>query len=588
MNQPYPVGLAAKSGLVQGAMSGYGELNMLAVAPVREASPAVGYRLRAKLVSDGDRRLGLFAFGTHDVVDIPGCPVMVEPLRIAADALRELLPLEVPLVGADLRLCDRGTLICLIVEGTAEPSPPELERLAEVVTAGVPGLAGLAISMREPGRVQLLGGAPRVLRGALAEPHHLSLGEPYHLATHGAFTQAHAGQAARLHAEVLAALDRRFHGLEGRRVLELYAGSGSLALRFAKLGAKVLAVDSFGPGLARLSQAAAAQGLRVETAQETSERWIEQEQASNSGTSAQSRFDAVLVNPPRRGLEARVREGLARLAPRAIVYISCEPRTLARDLAHLARLGYLASEVAPFDMIPLSDAVESLVVAERSPFLAPEILYEDSDSLVLNKPGLEPTTPQGEYEGSLLERARRCFALPELTPVHRLDYGTSGVCWFAKSPGRVAPLAAAIGAGQKCYHALAHGIVRAHGRIARPLTTGRGQQVAITHYRRREVIAGHSFVELEHGQEQGRKHQLRRHLAAIGHGVLGDERYGSAASTRHFFHRHGLDRTFLHCASIELELPSGPRRVSSSLSPDLEAVVRSLRGSVGRHSGWEG
>jgi len=269
-----------------------------------------------------------------------------------------------------------------------------------------------------------------------------------------------------------------------------------------------------------------------------------------------------------------VRAGVAKLAPKLIGYVSCEPETLARDLSHLALLGWGQTELTAFDMIPLSDAVECLVLLEPRSAPAPRVLYEDDSSLALFKLPFEPTTPQGESANSLLGRARERLGLPELTPVHRLDAGTSGVCWFARRPSAVTELAAALAKGEKTYVALAHGVTHERGRIKKPLSEGNKLRDAVTRYRRRRVIRGHSLLELF--PEHVRKHQLRRHLAGIGHGILGDARHGHSAANHHFAHRHGLDRPFLHCKRLRLELASGPVEIVAELAGDLAAVLASL------------
>jgi 23S rRNA-/tRNA-specific pseudouridylate synthase len=148
------------------------------------------------------------------------------------------------------------------------------------------------------------------------------------------------------------------------------------------------------------------------------------------------------------------------------------------------------------------------------------------------------------------------------------------VCWFARRPECVAKLADALARGEKMYVALAHGVTHERGRIKKPIGERGKLRDAVTRYRRRRVVTGHSLLELF--PEHGRKHQLRRHLSAIGHGVLGDGRHGHAAANRHFAHRHGLDRTFLHCARLRVELDSGTVEMRAELAGDLAAVLASL------------
>jgi len=574
--QLYGESLELKAQRLEAAIARHPELAGLpARAGVRAAPSVHDYRLRTKLVADTSGRLGLYVAGGHEVVDIPNCRVQAPALLSAAATLRALLPLGLPLRGVDLRLCDRGVLVCLVVEG--RPERAALDRARERVIESVPHLAGLAVNVARPGSVQLLGPELEVLAGEAAERHHLSPDAPWHLASHGAFTQVHAGQTAHLHGRIEGLLEAALGGLGGRRLLELYAGSGALALRLAARGAALTAVEAFAPAVDRFVLAAREQALAVEARAVDAEDFLGRRACAAEGAprAESAEFDAVLVNPPRRGLSPSVREAIAAQSPRRISYVSCEPQTLARDLAHFRLLGYGAESIEAFDMIPWSDAVETLAVLAPAPPPAPRVLYEDASSVALLKLPFEPTTPQGESSWSLLERARQALGEPDLTPVHRLDVGTSGVCWFARHPDRVAPLARALEQGEKTYVALARGITHGKGKIARPLLDAGKPRQAVTRYRRTAVIAGHSLLELR--PEHGRKHQLRRHLASIGHAILGDTRYGDAASNRHFEHRYGLDRPFLHCASLRVSVGGSELEIEAPLAGDLAAVLDGAR-----------
>jgi 23S rRNA (uracil1939-C5)-methyltransferase len=158
--------------------------------------------------------------------------------------------------------------------------------------------------------------------------------------------------------------------------------------------------------------------------------------------------------------------------------------------------------------------------------------------------------------------------------LHRLDAGTSGVCLFARRAEDTRSLQSALADPRSArrYLALVRGVARARGRIARPLHEGGRALPAETRYRRLAVAGGHAFLEVSPGS--GRTHAIRRHLAAIGEPVLGDERHGHAPSNRHLFERYFLDRPFLHCASIEIPEPGNRMlRVESPLAPDLAAVL---------------
>jgi 23S rRNA (uracil1939-C5)-methyltransferase len=398
----------------------------------------------------------------------------------------------------------------------------------------------------------------------------------YHYATFGSFVQAHRGQAAALASSVARALEQRLGRLRGARILELFAGSGALGIELCARGAQVVLVERYAPALEHAQRAQREQRLDGLAAISGEAELVVSELARKG-----ERFDGVIVNPPRRGLSPGLRAQLAALAPRAVVYISCEPSSLARDLADLAQHGLRSQGVQPFDMIPLSAGVECLTL------LAPEaaseiaVLYEDERLLAVDKPPHLPTIPDPAHASSLLARLQRSHQLPALTAVHRLDVGTSGVCLFAKRRSDVQLLASQLQAGDKHYLALVRGGARAKGIVRVDLNEQGKARAAVSRYSRVDRVGAHTLVRVR--PEQGRTHQVRKHMAAIGHPVLGDARYGDGPSNRYFEHKHGLDRTFLHALRVVLA-PLGPEApglaIEAALAPDLRAVLASLRDSA--------
>ncbi len=548
---------------VVSALRAYAELSNSPVAELVGAQQSVGYRVRAKLVAQ-DGRLGLFARGKHELLDIPECLVLSPPLREVAQGLRGTLPPDV--VAVDLRQADDGVLVTLVARRGAPAQP--LSELAGSLRARLPLVAGVAIALRDADSPQLLGDEPRVVSGAAALPHHFEPGAPWHFAAHGAFTQVHPEQAAALQLSIERVLEHRLLGLRGKRVLELHGGSGLLALRLASRGANVTLVEAFAPATERASEAARAQGLALTVVASDATA------ACDRLLRADQHFDAVLVNPPRRGLESRLRERIAALAPRLLVYVSCDPRSLARDAWDFVRQGF-APSFTPFDLIPLSDAVE--VLAEFSPgaIPPPRVLLETDALIAVEKLPYEAVTEEPDQRGSLLARVRRLPGAEHAVPLQRLDTGTSGVCLFARAPREVDALKRALSAGEGRYVALAKGITHDKGTIKRPLREGSAVFEARTRYVRRAVVGGHSLLEVR--LEQGRAHQIRKHLSGIGHPLLGDTRYGDRGSNSYFWHRHGLDRGFLHLERVVLSHGGKELALDCALSPDLAAVLESLR-----------
>jgi 23S rRNA (uracil1939-C5)-methyltransferase len=410
------------------------------------------------------------------------------------------------------------------------------------------------------------------------------VGGVFHLATFGSFVQAHRDQAARVHAMIsgeIASLDLQgpdessLHALP--RVLDLYGGSGAISLALARSGCNVTMVESFAPATINARTAADAQGLRIDV------RTGDVAEAVGGMAEGGQTFDAIVMNPPRRGVSPAAREAIARLGAPLCVYVSCEPDTLARDLDHFGRLGYAASEMVPFDMIPLTDEVETVCVMRRAPPLPPRVIYEDEDILVVDKGPHEPVAPDDGYYGSSL--LARCARLPgtaddQLEPVHLLDAGTSGLCMLARNEdARVAWANAMATTGRLVYLAAAKSITPAKGAITRDLREGGRSYPARTRYRRLAIASGHSILRVI--PDGGRTHQIRRHLAAIGHPIIGDERYGHLPTNRYFEEKHGLDRSFLHLVRIEVAHPRTGARllIESTLPGDLRAALERATGS---------
>jgi 23S rRNA (uracil1939-C5)-methyltransferase len=451
----------------------------------------------------------------------------------------------------------------------------QLERAAADLMRAAPEIVGVAANFHDGDAPQILGGRTVTLAGAASARDRV--GASVHLATFGSFVQTHRDQAARVHtlvADAILASGARERGARPR-VLDLYGGSGSIALGLAAAGARVHMVESFPPAVEKAREAARAQGLDVQA------QCADVAEFLQGLWQGRERFDAAVLNPPRRGTSPATREWLARLEPQTIVYVACDPETLARDLDHFARLGYATSSLHPLDMIPLTEEVETVAVLHRTGPPRARVVYEDDQVLVVEKGPHEPTTRQREYASSLLVRVRRIAGAERAVPVHHLDVATGGLVIFAKRPEYVAAWERVLGAPstRKIYVAAVRGVVSPKGSVTRSLREKGKPHEARTRFRRLAIASRHSVLRVVLDQE--RTHQIRRHLAAIGHPVLGDERYGDSATNRHFGERYGLDRAFLHRVRLEFDHPRTRLRlaVETPLSGDLRTVLERLAGA---------
>jgi 23S rRNA-/tRNA-specific pseudouridylate synthase len=253
------------------------------------------------------------------------------------------------------------------------------------------------------------------------------------------------------------------------------------------------------------------------------------------------------------------------------VYISCAPETLARDAAHLALLGYQLAQATPFDMIPLSDAVETLAVFRPAPLPPPLVLVENEAFIIVNKePHVAVAGAAGE-RGALGERVRRLANAEHSSAVDELPRDGSGGAVFARRDTDRDGVKRALAAARVEVLALVRGVIRLSGKLPNDRELG-----PAAHYERVAVHGGHSLVRVY--APGGAFDGAARAFARFGHPVLGDSQYGDRRANVHVGLRHGLDRTFWHRAELELAWENGQIRARARLAPDLERVLASLDG----------
>ena len=244
-------------------------------------------------------------------------------------------------------------------------------------------------------------------------------------------------------------------------------------------------------------------------------------------------------------------------------------------------------------------------IAEDIPL---DIVYEDDDLAVINKPAgmmvhagagaTESDRNRGTLVNALLHRFRNLSGVGgELRPgiVHRLDKETSGLILVAKNDVAHRKLAAQFSGREvkKAYITLVHGWVQQNQgtiksaisrdpvRRIRMTTRGHGGREAVSHYtvlRRIESEFG-KFTLLEVRIDTGRTHQIRVHMASIGHPVLGDTLYGAPASVRSLKSgKLSLPRNFLHSMSLKLRQPRTGAELSftSALPAELEEFLAAI------------
>jgi 23S rRNA (uracil1939-C5)-methyltransferase len=250
---------------------------------------------------------------------------------------------------------------CAVHLVAASDDVPGLAEWAEAVAALSPAVRTVSLLVNRSRANIAFGEEERVLRGGGVIVERL-LGLEFEVSAN-AFLQTNSRQAEALYAAALdaAALTG------GETVLDLYCGTGTLTLLFARAlaGGTAVGVESAPDAVARAVKNAARNGLASVRFVEGEARRVLREWARGERAGA-VRPDIVVVDPPRAGLHPRVVARIAELEPVRIVYVSCNPATLARDLKDFAPLGYRLVHVRPFDMFPHTPHIECVARLERS------------------------------------------------------------------------------------------------------------------------------------------------------------------------------------------------------------------------------
>ena len=234
---------------------------------------------------------------------------------------------------------------------------------------------------------------------------------------------------------------------------------------------------------------------------------------------------------------------------------------------------------------------ETMALPEPEP-IPVTVIYQDDDLLVVDKPaGLTvhpaPGHPRGTLVNALLALVPELRGVADtLRPgiVHRLDKDTSGLLVVAKNERAHRSLTRQLKAHEvhKTYLALVHGTPRPpegiieapigrHPRNRKKMAVVAGGREAQTRYRIRQVMDAYALLEVE--PVTGRTHQIRVHLAAIGHPVVGDATYGRRSTL--------VSRQFLHAWRLAFALPASGRLVEfeSPLPADLRDALRRIEGA---------
>lgn len=362
----YEAQLHAKRAQVIDALTHIGKLPQIPVRETLRAEEPWNYRNKMQFPigrNSGQIVIGCFAQGSHTIINTENCHIQRTENNDLANAAREIAEhLHIPVYNEDThkgvlrhivgRVGRSNDLMAVIV--TATKQLPRAKDFVRMLHERLPNLVSVHQNIQTyrnnviMGRdTQLLWGRPTIID---------SLGQLNFYISPRSFFQVNTRQAERLYEQALSYAD--LHGTE--TVIDAYCGTGTITLFLAQKARKVYGIEIVQPAI--LDARKNARDNHVKNA----EFIVGDATAVMPALYKQGiRPDVVVVDPPRAGCTETVLRTFANMKPQRIVYVSCNPATLARDLAILKDLGYAAQEVQPVDLFPQTSHVETITLLLR-------------------------------------------------------------------------------------------------------------------------------------------------------------------------------------------------------------------------------
>lgn len=330
----------AKESILRETLERLGGITDPEIGPITGPESPYGYRSKVSLTLWAAGRkhfIGYHEKGSSRLVSIGGCPIAETPVEEAIATISRVLssikssPLR--LERAAIATDGERAYITLYPERHTDRRP--LTRLVE--------------HLKRFPETEFISIIPKEVEFTIT-----ACGMRYIL-TPSLFSQA----CSSVNEAMLATAAEWARDLAPASVLELYSGAGNFTLPLAAAATRLTAVE-IDPGSSRYAgRSAAENGIdNCEFITASAEDYLSGPPADTPG------FDLVVLDPPREGAKD-VLDGIAALSPGAIIYISCDPAILARDLSRLARSGYEPRDIRPFDMFPNTFHIETMVLLRK-------------------------------------------------------------------------------------------------------------------------------------------------------------------------------------------------------------------------------
>lgn len=359
--------LRMKQQQVKDALTRIGHLDT-EVLPVIGCSNPWNYRNKMQFPAAGgvERKIsiGCYAAATHSVIDTGNCMIQKEANNEVLTTVRKWMQRygisaydEKTGKGLVRHVMSRvgvhsGEVMAVLI--TSAYDIPHKKELVEWLTKYVPNLVSIVQNINKKPTNVVMGSKTRVLYGQPTITD--SLGALNFNISAQSFFQVNSEQAEKLYNKALeyAALSG------GETVVDVYCGTGTISLYLAKHAGKVYGIEIVAPAIedakknAQDNNCSNAEFILGDAAEKLPQLLAE-------GVKP----DVVVVDPPRAGCEQKVLKAIADVEPQRIVYVSCNPASLARDLAYLAERGYKTMAAQPVDMFPMTSHVETVCLLSK-------------------------------------------------------------------------------------------------------------------------------------------------------------------------------------------------------------------------------
>lgn len=364
LSADYGFQLELKRRAVADALERIGGFDFKTVAPCVAGKSEFRYRNKAQyplVRTEKGIEFGFFAPRSHRVVPCADCRLQAPELNLIAAKITAWAN------EAGISVYDEGTgRGCLrhiyvrtgreetVAAVIAAYRPDGLDALADRLWQKFPKTVGLVLNLNPKATNAILGEKQRIVRGRdyIVD----SIGGIKYKVNYRSFYQVNSYTTEKLYDKV-----RELCALTGReRVFDLYCGAGTIGLYLAGEAASVTGIEIVPEAVENARENAALNGI-------TNADFFcgRAEELCHKMAEDGARADVVVLDPPRKGCEPALLDAAAALGPERIVYVSCNPSTMARDCALLRGLGYELKEAVPFDQFPHTAHVECVAVMER-------------------------------------------------------------------------------------------------------------------------------------------------------------------------------------------------------------------------------